>query len=554
MKPPKTRLATLYRLPGVTPTQGGMFDAFTAYVGAGHLDEIGADLVLTEVAGNPGLWIGVQDQAEKAEWCPDAARTTGLDMAYTDARSGGIHLLAVDGTVYAMSYGSGYTLIPDELKDQRFGLRFIIRRLDPSQVQDLVRRRPDARGRTDSTVVPGGAPVWMLGIAENVEIIRRAGGRAEGLDVTFSTHDHRPVNVQGSVGLRMRFGVAPEALIADIREVARVCREEQPHPALAFIDYVQPVADAWRTADLDRALDDLLGTDEAAEHVVPVVPLAALDRCPQARSFTVKIGTAQPVTYPSLEAAPILRRAWLQRTGERVARLRTGYVAMNSDDNGRDVLARIRADKWLEVNLAIGRQRFFRMDGDWYEIGEQYVRTARDAISGLFPANPSVILPPWHLTRGHGEREYNEEVARGDHRFVCLDRSTGVRNPLEPRNNVLEICDLLGPDNELVMVKRAKGSEPLSHLFSQAVVAVQGLLLSPDVREQFVKTVAGLPNGRPLDPAFTPTKVVYAILLRKGDPLTPDTLFPFSQVTLAEAARVLRSHQVKVEVIGIPAA
>jgi uncharacterized protein (TIGR04141 family) len=36
--------------------------------------------------------------------------------------------------------------------------------------------------------------------------------------------------------------------------------------------------------------------------------------------------------------------------------------------------------------------------------------------------------------------------------------------------------------------------------------------------------------------------------------LTPDTLFPFSQVTLAHAARTLHAYQVEVEVIGIPAA
>jgi uncharacterized protein (TIGR04141 family) len=52
---------------------------------------------------------------------------------------------------------------------------------------------------------------------------------------------------------------------------------------------------------------------------------------------------------------------------------------------------------------------------------------------------------------------------------------------------------------------------------------------------------------------FTPKKVVYAILLKKGQELTSETLFPFSQVTLAHAARILRSHQIDVEVVGISA-
>ena len=55
---------------------------------------------------------------------------------------------------------------------------------------------------------------------------------------------------KAACGLRMRFGVEPQALVADIRECARVCREEQADPALEFIEYVQPVTDA---ADEGRA-------------------------------------------------------------------------------------------------------------------------------------------------------------------------------------------------------------------------------------------------------------------------------------------------------------
>jgi uncharacterized protein (TIGR04141 family) len=546
---------TLYRLPGVTPTHDGMFDGFTAYVSARELDEIDAELTLIDVAGNPALLITVQGEESVANWCEDASMTTGLDMSYTDCTCGAVLLLAVDGVVYALSYGAGFRLIPDDLKDQRFGLRFLIRRLDPSQVQDLVRRRPDARGRTDSTVVPGGAPAWTLGIAENVEIIRRAGGRANGLEVTFSSRDDRPVIVQGSVGLRMPFGVAPDEVVSDIREVERVCREEEPHPALAFIDYIQPVADAATRAELDRDLDDLLGSDDADDRVIPVVPLLALDDFPEARSFTVKIGGARPPAYPSLEAEHLLRPARRQRPGDRVTKLRTGRVFMNSDGDGRDVLMSAPADKWLEASVSLGARRFFLMDGDWYEIGAQYVRASRDQISSLFRAAPSLDLPPWYLTKGHDEGDYNEYVPYVRDGYLCLDRDQGVRNPLEPRHNSLEVCDLLGPNNELIHVKRAKGSAPLSHLFSQGLVSAQSLISGPsDVREQFLKTVANRPNGRSLPHDFQPKKVVYAILLKDGQQLTPDTLFPFSQVTLALAARTLHAYQVEVEVIGIPAA
>ena len=42
------------------------------------------------------------------------------------------------------------------------------------------------------------------------------------------------------------------------------------------------------------------------------------------------------------------------------------------------------------------------------------------------------------------------------------------------------------------------------------------------------------PKGRDLPADFQPKKVIFAILLKNGEKLTPDTLFPFSQVTLAK--------------------
>jgi len=184
--------------------------------------------------------------------------------------------------VYQAHYGNGHLLVPDELEDQRFGLRFLVRRLDSGQVHDLVRRRPDARGRTDSTLVPAGAPVWTLGIAENVEIIRRIGGHAKDLKVTFSSRNDRPVNVEGSAGLRMRFGVEPAALLADVRECERVCAEEEPDQALSFVETLRrhgrrPAPRTHPPGQLQAGESRLCHPDgerQAAHprHAVPVLP------------------------------------------------------------------------------------------------------------------------------------------------------------------------------------------------------------------------------------------------------------------------------------------
>jgi len=204
--------------------------------------------------------------------------------------------------------------------------------------------------------------------------------------------------------------------------------------------------------------------------------------------------------------------------------------------------------------VSIGSRRFFLMDGDWFEIGADYVRASREAISRLFPATPSLDLPPWYLPKGRTEYDYNSDAAVRRKGYLCLDRNASVRDPLGARSS-LGICDLLGPGNELIHVKRARGSAPLSHLFSQGLVSAQSLVAGPpSVRERFIATVAALSGGRTLPADFKPRKVVYAILMENGKQLTADTLFPFSQATLAHAARILGTYGIDVEVAAIPAA
>ncbi len=123
------------------------------------------------------------------------------------------------------------------------------------------------------------------------------------------------------------------------------------------------------------------------------------------------------------------------------------------------------------------------------------------------------------------------------------------------RGNGFEACDHYGPEGRLVCVKPAKDSPPLSHLFNQALVAVEALVNQPEARARFREVVAEVSEGTrdvPLD--YRPRKVVFAIHLKTGRTLTPETLFPFAQVALVNMATTLKSlYDVDVEVVGIPA-
>lgn len=107
--------------------------------------------------------------------------------------------------------------------------------------------------------------------------------------------------------------------------------------------------------------------------------------------------------------------------------------------------------------------------------------------------------------------------------------------------------------HQLVHVKAADRSAPLSHLFGQGLVSIQELILEPEARDGFSARVAEISDGLlTAPPDFTSRTVVFAILF-KGRELTPETLFPFARVALVTAADTLRrDYNVDVEVVGIP--
>jgi uncharacterized protein (TIGR04141 family) len=156
---PATWRQTLYRLLDIEPTPDGMHHALDE----DDIKRHGYPLASPTNLGVPAL-LASGSTASDAGWCRDAAVTTGLPLSFTGQRSGAVLLVAVDGQVYGITYGAGRWLLRDECKDQRFGLRYAVRQLDPKKINRLVQRFPASRGRQDSVLVPAGLPIWCYGL------------------------------------------------------------------------------------------------------------------------------------------------------------------------------------------------------------------------------------------------------------------------------------------------------------------------------------------------------------------------------------------------------
>jgi uncharacterized protein (TIGR04141 family) len=539
-----TRPVTLYRLAGVRPDVDGMFDAL-------DIDALTAkdfDIGFPPALPMPAVVITGRFARSAPEWRTHFATTTGLDFTTPESHGAGLLLIAVDEHVYAIGYGAGFRLVPEDKKDARFGLRVAIRVLDPAQVRDLVRRSPTLYGRTDSTIVPGGMPIWAFGIEEHTDVVGRAGGTTTRLDLTGARQE-QGITIEGAAGLRLRLGVLPDDLVADLREIERALNRPA-QPGLEFIDAFQPVTDDVVLALLDEYLDERLGSDEPTQgtgHIHVVVPTAKLRDFDRARGFVIKVGSVR-WRCSGLDIRYLLQRTLKQPSGTRVEALRKGRVELFSDPGCTEQLSGGSALKWLETSVMLDERAFLLMDGSWYEIGTDYLATKRREVDALISTESDVYLPPWDA--GWDEQRYNLHVADALPGALCLDRK-GVRTGLH-RHNGVEACDVLTRDDVFVHVKKADGSSPLSHLFAQGLVSIE-TIATPEGGSRFAALVDEVSCGRrTIGLPYRPRKIVFAILLKNGERLTTDTLFPFSQVMLANVARTIHArYGIPMEVVGI---
>jgi uncharacterized protein (TIGR04141 family) len=251
-----------------------------------------------------------------------------------------------------------------------------------------------------------------------------------------------------------------------------------------------------------------------------------------------------------LDLDDILCRVRNRAPARRLDRLKTGTIGLCADPVGETLLhPPVAAHKWVTAEVPFESARMIYHEGRWYEIGERHLDFLRTEVEAILNRPASVTLPPWTSALAD-EDAYNTAAAKQG--FVLLDKRL-LKTRQHDRGKGIEACDLLGPDGELIHIKRADRSSLLSHLFFQGEVAADALLHEPDARERLVELVHASAPAHPITASFKPKTVVYGIALRSGKPLMADTLFTFSQVALYRAARRLRSDGIDVDVIGIPA-
>ncbi|MBB4934371.1 uncharacterized protein (TIGR04141 family) [Lipingzhangella halophila] len=495
------------------------------------------------------LYSGVIDHQRPPEWAGTVVGLTGVQPSVANRTAAAALLLLVDGEVFALTYGLGHHLIAPGYLAPGFGLAFNLRALGPGAVRHVTHTAMDARGRTDRNSVAVDQRIDTFGIEQYGEIVTRLVGKPKDIPLTFTQGRSRTAQITGSDSLRIHLGQHPEALVADLREILRIYREEKEDTEFGFITRVRPLksSDPRRT-ELDTSLDAMLGPDGPQERLALTVPTIHLDGEEATSAYVLKVARARHMLTGDLALDPVRDAVAGLEPGQRLKALKRGSIQGYADEEATEATSSaIPAHKWIAAEANLGSSRFFHHEGQWFEIGDQHTEILHDQVDAILAEPSDIALPDWEPEQ-KDERTYNEWAAGETEGYTCLDRKL-LYTQQHPHG--IEGCDLLGPNNELIHVKRAASTAPLSHLFQQGRIAIEALLFDREAREKFVARTRAVDPDRELPDDWLPTTVVFAISLPNHENVSSRSLFTFAQVSLLQTFTALRNLGIKVAVTNI---
>lgn len=481
---------------------------------------------------------------DRVHWHRDYRKLTGIDAALSSSNPFAAVLVAVDSTVYAVTFGTAAHLLNPAAIDSGFGLRFATCVLNPDQVSELISNVLTGKSRVESTIVAGGAPISAFGSPMQGKLVRKLAGRPDGFVLpTAGRLARRSARIVGADYLSIYLGTSPEDMFDDLREITKVYETTEPDPRLEWTSSIRCLdkrADADKIAELDLLLGQRLGDEDTVDidFAIPVNTLSVFD---EILSFKVRAGgSTQLLRHFGL--GELLDQVRLLDPKDRVTLLRKGWVQPCGDSNCRDKIGPpTSAISWLSCEITIGSEVYVLIEGNWYRIGAGHVADIRRKVTEILDRSVGITLPSWPRRYRKEEDYLKKVVAKEARHLLIMDRKL-VRSKLHWHG--IEACDALHYQDEAVYhCKKAEASSPLSHLFAQAVVAHDANHNDAESRAVFAKQVK-THHKVDIDPAFRPKKIVLAIKWKDGEQLTATTMPTFAQIALLYAVNALRGVEV----------
>lgn len=481
------------------------------------------------------------------KWATDVSLLTGQKVTLSNS-SPGAALALVDGhgTVWAITWGSGFHFLDGEQIDYGFGPGIVARSALAAEVKSLTKTVLDHRARVDRSSMPNGSTVRDLGVDGYGEVVSRIEAKAR---IPGLVADEDVIHLRAAESLNLPLAKRAPDLLKDL-EVLHDLSLEPVLPGLEGLEQLIALKPRdSRVAALDEKLLDEIYSAKPSR-IGLSWPHERLGTYGPVESVKVTgIGDSKRRHYTELPDSDLVL-GWLRALprSEALDKLKSIRIELHSTpepESGSLVSTPVPIRRWLAFEVRESGERFCLHDGNWYRMDDKYLARIDERVEEILRAGSSVSLPPWPPTED--EKSYNIRAAAAIGGYA-IDRKL-IGTPLHSRGGI-EPCDIFVPAGTLIHVKRGRSSADLSHLLAQGLVSADSLARDENARFAWKRRVEAESGS-----AYTDADVLEVVLaIGSARPVTVESLFTFTKVNLVKQVDALRYLEVQVQVVGVPEA
>lgn len=534
-KPSNTSPTTLYRLVGLTSLRTAIRDKY--------LESPMFEVRQCSVGDRPSALVLGHIETERSKWANTVGALIADPVDAHNVTAAAVLLVPGDEDVtWALSYGMGFLLLEQSYVDPAFGQRLAVRIADADRLNSLTRKTMDDRAKVDRSSIPAGDHVRGFGIGGFGEMVTRLVTTASLPGLTVD----KPFKLRGADGLNIPLGRTADTLLGDLDTIAQALQRPVVKDLEVLEQLVALKKGSATATQLDAELVKSLKGESDTE-VGTSWPHESVSENGTPAAFGIK-KHGKPEIRPGVPTVEDILDCF--DPTDVLDSLDQVRIQLYSDPDGDIAISPdIALRKWMAFETTLGGHRYFLHDGAWYHIANAYAAQLQQQVQSIFDRSYDIELPAWP-TNDDGnliaEKEYNFLAAQACG-GVLLDRKL-IRTAQNPRG--FEACDVLLPDGALVHVKNIDASAPASHLFAQGANAAHALGFDDQARTEFRKRVVNAGGTAELVKDRTPA-VIFAVARNSAKPFTADSLYSFSQVTLARTCIDLEARGIPVYVVPI---
>lgn len=456
---------------------------------------------------------------------------------------------AVGSHWYAIPFGTGRFLLAHHSVVPMYGLKTALNVLypqkktspkvldtDPSRIRSVSSKSLSGRGLQTVRQSPRRALLEDFDIDTKGDLLRAVVGNPVDEQIWGKT-------VAGSDALHVERLTQFSELHLLLRTVEDMSARSDYKARTPWVDNISPVQDL---AEVELLWDFL--ARHLQQSKTATLSLAPPDILPweELRGFRVPGLIEDDSADITLEEVLGAMSAEMKKLDPQEFRRRLERMYLEALDSAGDLLRRWNLLRCVTGELTRSTKEYALFDKGFYAIGRDLLQEVNGFVGSLREAK----LPLPSCGEKKAEEEYNTEAAKACN-GVLLDRRT---ISLASRTSPVEVCDILGPQGQLIHIKKGRSSADLSHLFAQGVVS--GVMLSEsrdfhDKARELLKVANGgkypPESALPIYPSSEFSReVCFGVIKKWGQKTFVDGTPFFSRLNLMNQARELQRRGLNV--------